>query len=228
MKQPLLESLSLSDEFPSPPAPNFQTRTRARAPFRDIAFDFANTLKAFIGANYLAAPFAFSKSGWVLGTLILSTIAALTFHCCALIIRCKHTSASRISARTGEELASVAKRLQFPDIGREAYGQTGYVIVTAALGLSQAGFCIGYLIFMGLTLKVDAAIHAIVFVAVGDYVLQSLLPNISPDALFVVPPTLLLPCIFMGTVRESPPHIIRYSRAPQNPNISYRLSKQYN
>jgi hypothetical protein len=69
-------------------------------------------------------------------------------------------------------------------------------------------------------------IHAID--AVGDYVLQSLLPNISPDALFVVPPTLLLPCIFMGTVRESPPHIIRYSRAPQNPNISYRLSKQYN
>jgi hypothetical protein len=47
MKQPLLESLSLSDEFPSPPALNFQTRTRARAPFRDIAFDFANTLKAF-------------------------------------------------------------------------------------------------------------------------------------------------------------------------------------
>jgi solute carrier family 36 (proton-coupled amino acid transporter) len=157
MKQPLLESLSLSDEYPSPPAPNFQTRTRALAPFRDFAFDFANTLKAFIGANYLAAPFAFSKSGWVLGTLILSTIAALTYHCCALIIRCKHTSASRISARTGEELASVAKRLQFPDIGREAYGQVGYVVVTAALGLSQAGFCIGYLIFMGLTLKVAAA-----------------------------------------------------------------------
>jgi proton-coupled amino acid transporter len=154
MKQPLLEHASRSDEFPSPAFTGFRKQTRSFSHFRDVAFDFANTFKAFIGANYLAAPFAFSKAGWVLGTLILTTIAALTFHCCALIISCKRVAIERINARTGEDRVSVASRLQFPDIGREAFGQTGYVVVTAALGLSQAGFCIGYLIFMGITLKV--------------------------------------------------------------------------
>ena len=153
MKQPLLDSAFHSDEFPSPKASQFQKRTRA---FRDAAFDFANTFKAFIGANYLAAPFAFSKAGWVLGTLILTIVAAITFHCCSLIITCKRTAIARINARTGEAPSSIASRLQFPDIGREAFGQSGYVVVTAALGLSQAGFCIGYLIFMGTTLAVSS------------------------------------------------------------------------
>ncbi len=155
MKQPLLESEPRSDEFPSPSAPKFQKQPRSSW-YRDIAFDFANTLKAFIGANYLAAPYAFSKAGWMLGTLILAIIAAMTFLCCALIIRCKHAAAARINQRTGEEISSLMKRLQFPDVSREAFGHTGYIVVTAALGLSQAGFCVGYFIFMGITLKVAA------------------------------------------------------------------------
>ena len=154
MKQPLLESASLSDEFPSPSAPKFQKQPRYFL-YRDVAFDFANTLKAFIGANYLAAPYAFSKAGWMLGTVILAIIAAMTFLCCALIIRCKHAAAARINQRTGEEISSLMKRLQFPDVGREAFGHTGYIVVTAALGLSQAGFCVGYFVFMGITLKVQ-------------------------------------------------------------------------
>jgi proton-coupled amino acid transporter len=154
MKQPLLESATRSDEFPSPAAPQFQKHSQSLALFRDTAFDFANTLKAFIGANYLAAPYAFYKAGWAVGIVILACIAGMTFHCCALIVRCKHTAAARINARTGEDLTSLLKRLQFPDIGREAFGQPGYVFATAALGISQAGFCIGYFIFMGITLKV--------------------------------------------------------------------------
>ena len=152
--QPILESSARPEEFSSLNPSRFSNQKRPAAFFRDIAFDFANTFKAFIGANYLAAPFAFSKSGWVLGTLILSTIAALSFHCCVLIIGCKRAAIERINARTGEDRMSIASRLQFPDIGREAFGQIGYVVVSAALGLSQAGFCVGYLIFMGITLKV--------------------------------------------------------------------------
>ncbi len=199
MKQPLLISSSRSDEFPSPAAPQFQKQSYSVSLFRDTAFDFANTLKAFIGANYLAAPYAFYKAGWVVGIVILTSIAALTFHCCALIVRCKHTAAARINARTGEEMVSLLKRLQFPDIGREAFGQTGYVFATAALGISQAGFCIGYFIFMGITLKVRnlCDVHFLNSVSL----IQALLPNVSPAALFVVPPTLLLPCIFMDSVR---------------------------
>ena len=154
MKQPILASSARPEEFSSLNPSRFPNQKRPAAFFRDIAFDFANTFKAFIGANYLAAPFAFSKAGWVLGTLILSTIAALSFHCCVLIIGCKRAAIERINARTGEDRMSIASRLQFPDIGREAFGQTGYVVVSAALGLSQAGFCVGYLIFMGITLKV--------------------------------------------------------------------------
>jgi proton-coupled amino acid transporter len=154
MKQPILASSARPEEFSSLNPSRFLNQKRPAAFFRDIAFDFANTFKAFIGANYLAAPFAFSKAGWVLGTLILSIIAAISFHCCVLIIGCKRAAIERINARTGEDRMSIASRLQFPDIGREAFGQTGYVVVSAALGLSQAGFCVGYLIFMGITLKV--------------------------------------------------------------------------
>jgi hypothetical protein len=176
MRQPLLDSLTRSDEFSSPNPTRFLKQPRSLAPFRDIAFDFANTFKAFIGANYLAAPFAFSKAGWVLGTLILTTIAALTFHCCALIISCKRAAIDRINARTGEDRISIASRLQFPDIGREAFGQAGYLVVTAALGLSQAGFCIGYLIFMGITLKVLHSAYAFEINAIFSFVmLRSLL-----------------------------------------------------
>jgi hypothetical protein len=32
--------------------------------------------------------------------------------------------------------------------------------------------------------------------------LQALLPDVSPAALFFVPPALLLPCIFMDSVRR--------------------------
>ncbi len=155
MQQPLLDSTARSEEFPSPTPRRFDKQSHALTSFRDIAFDFANTLKAFIGANYLSAPYAFYKAGWTLGILILTIIAAITFHCCALIIRCKHSAAARINARTGEDMASIFKRMQFPDIGREAFGQPGYIVVTIALGVSQAGFCIGYLIFMGITLKVQ-------------------------------------------------------------------------
>ncbi|KAL4240014.1 hypothetical protein ACF0H5_000809 [Mactra antiquata] len=52
--------------------------------------DFANMVKAFIGSNYLYVAFAFSQSGVVLGAIGMSVIAALTDHCCHLIVKTKH------------------------------------------------------------------------------------------------------------------------------------------
>jgi proton-coupled amino acid transporter len=153
MKQPLLRNVSISEQPCCEAATTLTPRITSLTPFRDVAYDFANTLKAFIGANYLAAPFAFSKAGWILGTFILTITAALTFHCCALLIKCKFIAVSRINARTGEDPNFISKRLQYPDIGREAFGQTGYVAVALVLGLSQTGFCIGYLIFVRATLE---------------------------------------------------------------------------
>ncbi|CAG2249831.1 PAT [Mytilus edulis] len=52
--------------------------------------DFANMVKAFIGSNYLGVSFAFYQSGLGLGIIGLIFVAALTDHCCHLIVKTKY------------------------------------------------------------------------------------------------------------------------------------------
>ncbi|RUS91370.1 hypothetical protein EGW08_000887, partial [Elysia chlorotica] len=61
--------------------------------------DFANMLKAFIGANYLSIAYAFKQSGLVLGLCCLIAIASMTDHCCHLIVKCKYYAIDRMLNR---------------------------------------------------------------------------------------------------------------------------------
>lgn len=130
--------------------------------------DFANVLKAFIGTSYLSLPFAFYQSGLVLGAIGLVIIAAITDHCCQLIIKCKNAAVDMVLHSSSkyqvlqteacyEEMAKVKetieKEMTLGDIGKIAIGPWGNRIVNIALVITQTGFCIAYFIFMGNTIK---------------------------------------------------------------------------
>ncbi|XP_070540530.1 uncharacterized protein [Ptychodera flava] len=139
--------------------------------------DFANIFKAFLGANFLAVPFDFMQSGVVLGVIGLTIIAALTDHCCQLIIKCKKEAVGRLHSvhhtpssadlvadgdsgkegelltKSGEEMLEHYERtLTYGDLGKLCMGNVGVLLVEIALCITQLGFCVAYLIFLGTTI----------------------------------------------------------------------------
>lgn len=103
-----------------------------------------------------------------MGVVGLVIIAAITDHCCQLIIKCKnaavemvlHSSSKYQELKTEacyEEMVKVKetieKEMTLGDIGKIAIGPWGYRIVNIALVITQIGFCIAYFIFMGNTIE---------------------------------------------------------------------------
>jgi solute carrier family 36 (proton-coupled amino acid transporter) len=102
---------------------------------------FANVFIAVVGSGVLGLPYTFSRTGWAAGTLLLLAVAALTFHCMMLLV-----AARRRIADAHPKIAS------FGDLGHAIYGAPGRHAVDAMLVLSQASFCVGYLIFISNTM----------------------------------------------------------------------------
>ncbi|KAI4387660.1 hypothetical protein MLD38_000077 [Melastoma candidum] len=103
---------------------------------------FANVFIAIVGAGVLGLPYAFMRMGWVMSLLLLSFIALLTCYCMMLLVKTKR----RLDA--GVEYSSIGS---FGDLGFAVCGSPGRVVVDFLIVLSQVGFCIGYLIFIGNT-----------------------------------------------------------------------------
>ncbi|ESQ45983.1 hypothetical protein EUTSA_v10000183mg [Eutrema salsugineum] len=100
---------------------------------------FANVFIAIVGAGVLGLPYAFKRTGWLMGVLTLFCVAALLNHCMMLLVH--------IRRKLG-----VANIGSFGDLGFAACGPLGRFLVDILIILSQAGFCVGYLIFIGTTL----------------------------------------------------------------------------
>ncbi|KAL1215517.1 Amino acid transporter AVT3B [Cardamine amara subsp. amara] len=100
---------------------------------------FANVFIAIVGAGVLGLPYAFKRTGWLMGLLILFTVAALINHCMMLLVY--------IRRKLG--VSSIGS---FGDLGFAVSGPLGRFVVDILIILSQAGFCVGYLIFIGTTL----------------------------------------------------------------------------
>ncbi|CAL9159755.1 unnamed protein product [Musa hybrid cultivar] len=103
---------------------------------------FANVFISIVGAGVLGLPYAFRRTGWVAGALLLLAVAALTFHCMMLIVR----------TRRRLDLDRSAKIASFGDLGLAVSGPLGRLAVDVMIVLSQAGFCVGYLIFISSSL----------------------------------------------------------------------------
>ncbi|KAH0465337.1 hypothetical protein IEQ34_005440 [Dendrobium chrysotoxum] len=104
---------------------------------------FANVFIAIVGAGVLGLPYAFKRTGWAAGTVIILAIGVLTYHCMMLLVRTR---------RRLERDIGFAQIASFGDLGRAVAGPTGRLAVDSMIVLSQAGFCIGYLIFISSTL----------------------------------------------------------------------------
>lgn len=162
--------LPMSEE-PQPPAPSTP---------REYLVDVANMLKAFIGLNVMYASYAFAQAGLVRGILGLLLVTYLTEHCCLLLIDVKNgLPASALRRRrntfsdaspanddaTGAAAESAPRDSDdgmsdphgggggytYADIAGAVLGPAGDAFVSAALVLTQFGYCVGYLIFMSQT-----------------------------------------------------------------------------
>lgn len=133
-----------SSSYSLPPFPREDTPLLSKAPPLSSKFKtFANVFIAVVGAGVLGLPYAFKKTGWICGLLLLFLVAFFTYYCMMLLI---HTR------RKLESLMGFSKINSFGDLGYTVCGPVGRFAVDLMIVLAQAGFCISYLIFIGNTL----------------------------------------------------------------------------
>lgn len=104
---------------------------------------FANVFIAIVGAGVLGLPYAFKRTGWVSGSLMLCTVSLLTYHCMMLLV---------YTRRKLDSVNGFSKIGSFGDLGFAVCGSVGRAAVDVMIVLSQAGFCVSYLIFISNTL----------------------------------------------------------------------------
>lgn len=106
---------------------------------------FANVFIAIVGAGVLGLPYTFMRTGWLTSLIMVFLVSILTYHGMMLLV---HTR-KRLE---DSSVCSSAKIASFGDLGFAVCGSFGRFSVDLMIVLSQAGFCIGYLIFIGNTL----------------------------------------------------------------------------
>lgn len=116
-----------------------QTTATTNPPLSSQLKTFANVFISIVGAGVLGLPYTFKKTGWLMGSLILFSVAALTYHCMMLLIQTRRK-------------LNPQKINSFGDLGFSVCGSPGRFAVDSMIVLSQAGFCVSYLIFVATTL----------------------------------------------------------------------------
>ncbi|KAB5556710.1 hypothetical protein DKX38_007619 [Salix brachista] len=114
-----------------------------RPPVSSQGKTFANVFIAIVGAGVLGLPYTFKKTGWVMGSIMVFSVAFLTYYCMMLLV---HTR------RKLESLEGFSKIASFGDLGFTVCGPIGRFAVDIMIVLAQAGFCVSYLIFIANTL----------------------------------------------------------------------------
>eukprot|EP01013_Petalomonas_cantuscygni_P008060 TRINITY_DN20771_c0_g1_i1.p1 TRINITY_DN20771_c0_g1~~TRINITY_DN20771_c0_g1_i1.p1 ORF type:complete len:499 (+),score=48.52 TRINITY_DN20771_c0_g1_i1:57-1499(+) len=120
---------------------------------------FANAFISFIGAGILDLPYAFSRVGWLLGTVMLAGIAVVNLYCMLLVIIMYDT------------LTDAGKSVKtYGDVGWYAMGRCGSLLADVFIAVSQVGFCIAYIVFINTNLllvfrcsDVPAPVQMVVF-----------------------------------------------------------------
>uniref|UniRef100_A0A0E0K3F7 Amino acid transporter transmembrane domain-containing protein n=1 Tax=Oryza punctata TaxID=4537 RepID=A0A0E0K3F7_ORYPU len=110
---------------------------------------FANVFIAVVGAGVLGLPYTFSRTGWAAGSILLLSVAALTFYCMMLLVACRR--------RLADEHPKIAS---FGDLGDAVFRGPGRLAVDTMLVLSQASFCLGLNSIKTLTLLAPLSIFA--------------------------------------------------------------------
>ncbi|XP_060192494.1 amino acid transporter AVT3B-like [Lycium barbarum] len=104
---------------------------------------FANIFMSFVGAGILGFPYTFKKTGWLMASLLIISVAILTYYCMMLLVYSRRKLESQL-----EDL----KISSFGDLGFAVCGPIGRYVVDAMIVLSQVCFAVGYMIFIANTL----------------------------------------------------------------------------
>ena len=94
--------------------------------------------KCFIGIGILATPHAIQDVGIVGGTTVIIACGCLNLYTMGLQIACKNKLAEE-----GKYITS------YSEMGFAVYGPRGKAFVDLCITISQIGFCIAYLLFIG-------------------------------------------------------------------------------
>ncbi|KAJ8545128.1 hypothetical protein K7X08_017711 [Anisodus acutangulus] len=104
---------------------------------------FANIFMSFVGAGILGFPYTFKRTGWVMGSFLIISVAILTYYCMMLLV---------YSRRKLESQFEAVKISSFGDLGFAVCGPVGRFVVDSMIVLSQTCFSVGYMIFIANTL----------------------------------------------------------------------------
>ncbi|KAF4373973.1 hypothetical protein F8388_007879 [Cannabis sativa] len=138
------EAGSSSQALKAPPPPREDTPLLgSHKSLSSQAKTFANVFIAIVGAGVLGLPYTFMRTGWVLSLLTMFGVAALTHRCMMLLV---------YTRRRLESFDGFTKISSFGDLGFIVCGSFGRLLVDVLIILAQAGFCVGYLIFIGNTM----------------------------------------------------------------------------
>lgn len=164
---------SSSQALEAPPPPGEDTPLIGDDPNRPLSSQgktFANVFIAIVGAGVLGLPYAFKRTGWALSLMTLLAVAGLTQYCMMLLIKTRRKLESVNGLKNN--IAS------FGDLGFTVCGTFGRLIVDVLIILAQAGFCVGYLIFIGSTM--------------ADLFYSSTATNLHPKILGLVPKSIYI------------------------------------
>jgi proton-coupled amino acid transporter len=131
---------------------------------------YVTFFKSFVGIAILGLPHAFSLAGYILAPLVFAFIAYISFYCMRLLLVTKNkilanaalSSSLLASEGSGEStdakvsptvgglvMTNVASGMGYQDVARACLGPCGQQLTEFCLVTSQAGFLIGYFIFIG-------------------------------------------------------------------------------
>jgi len=97
-----------------------------------------NIFISFVGSGMLGMPYAFSQSGWLLGTIALTTMSSLNVYAMLLLVK----------TRVKLESKGFTNIHGYGDVGRVLGGDRGEKCVNVCLVISQLGFATAYIIFI--------------------------------------------------------------------------------
>jgi amino acid permease len=137
----------------------------------DFKGTFGNAMLSFIGAGMLSLPYAFKQIGVLAGSACMIVVGVLCLYAMTLLLECKYL----ILSTTGRRIES------YGDIGALLFGSSGEALINIAIAISQVGFAISYLLFIGSNVSVEYGIseHIVVFGCMPVLVFLSWIPDMK-------------------------------------------------
>ena len=109
----------------------------------------AAVIKAIMGAGSFALPWAFSKTGWIVGPAALIALMWLSVCSIKMLVRCRRLCERGQLAHDGSGAAQGGQLASsYVDVAQCAFGRAGSVLVYVCSILASVGVCGSYLVFI--------------------------------------------------------------------------------